>query len=240
MNLTNGSCLDDGGVCREMVDEFDPPKFFASIREMDHDQLFTEFNVGAARQISLSVEVRMRVEYHIKEKRRLKAVVKEKNQVLKARYEEIKNLKAQLLLKEAEAAKAIRLRAETSKLEAVKKSLRDKVTALNECNTILEKERYALDVKVTDLQAVVVSKDRELTDYAAQLTSIKSYNDNLVDQTHRLLTHEIELVIANCLNFPEYLSDLGTAVSKAIEKGMQVGLAAGIIHEDNGVIGTDD
>ncbi|GKF31049.1 hypothetical protein Tco_0100847, partial [Tanacetum coccineum] len=45
-SVTNGSRLDDGRTCREMVDEFAPPKFFASIRGMDHDQLFTEFNVG--------------------------------------------------------------------------------------------------------------------------------------------------------------------------------------------------
>nr|GFB63689.1 hypothetical protein [Tanacetum cinerariifolium] len=178
-NVTNGYCLDDGGVCREMVDEFAPPKFFASIREMDHGQLFTEFNVGAARQISVSAEVRMRAEYHIKEKRRLKAVVREKNQVLKARDEKIDNLKATLLLKEAEATEAIRLRAKTSKLEAAEKSLSNEVTSLNERNTVLEKERNALDVKVTDLQDVVVSKDRELTDSTAQLTSIKSHNDNL-------------------------------------------------------------
>ncbi|GKE93235.1 hypothetical protein Tco_1574330, partial [Tanacetum coccineum] len=36
-NVTNGFRLDDGGVCREMVDEFAPPKFFASIRGMEHD-----------------------------------------------------------------------------------------------------------------------------------------------------------------------------------------------------------
>ncbi|GKA27345.1 hypothetical protein Tco_0713513, partial [Tanacetum coccineum] len=54
---------DDGHTCREMVDEFSHPKFFAFIREMEHDQLFTEFNVGAARQMSLSAEVRMRAEY---------------------------------------------------------------------------------------------------------------------------------------------------------------------------------
>ncbi|GKD69969.1 hypothetical protein Tco_1324059, partial [Tanacetum coccineum] len=57
-SVTNGSRLDDGRVCREMVDEFAPPKFFASVRGIEHDQLFTEFNVGAARQISLSAEVR--------------------------------------------------------------------------------------------------------------------------------------------------------------------------------------
>ncbi|GJS59538.1 hypothetical protein Tco_0654322 [Tanacetum coccineum] len=35
--VTNGSRLDDGRVCREMVDEFAPPKFFASVRGMEHD-----------------------------------------------------------------------------------------------------------------------------------------------------------------------------------------------------------
>ncbi|GKF86213.1 hypothetical protein Tco_0254040, partial [Tanacetum coccineum] len=43
-SVTNGSCLDDGRVCREMLDEFSPPNFFASIRGMEHDQLFTKFN----------------------------------------------------------------------------------------------------------------------------------------------------------------------------------------------------
>nr|GEX18149.1 hypothetical protein [Tanacetum cinerariifolium] len=113
-----------------------------------------------------------------------KAVVEEKNQVPKARDEEIENLKARLLLKEA---KAIRLHVETSKLEAPKKSLRDEVTSLNERNTILEKERNALDVKVMDLQAVVVSKDCELTDSVAQLISIKSHNDNLANQIPSVL-----------------------------------------------------
>ncbi|GKB67101.1 hypothetical protein Tco_0928513 [Tanacetum coccineum] len=92
-----------GGI-RTMVDEFAPPKFFASIRGMEHDQLFTEFNIRAARQMSLSAEVRMRAEYNVKERRRLKSVVEEKDELLKAKDEEIKNLKAQILLKEAEAA----------------------------------------------------------------------------------------------------------------------------------------
>ncbi|GJV18602.1 hypothetical protein Tco_1367622 [Tanacetum coccineum] len=74
-SVTNGSCLDDG-------------------------RLFTEFNVGTARQISLSAEVRMRAEYNIKEKRRLKAVVEEKDMLLKTKGEEIDSLSAQLLLKE--------------------------------------------------------------------------------------------------------------------------------------------
>nr|GEY52123.1 putative reverse transcriptase domain-containing protein [Tanacetum cinerariifolium] len=126
-NVTNGSRIDDGGVFYEMVDEFAPVKFFASVREIEHDQLFTEFN-------------------------------------------------------EAEPAEAIRLRTKASKLNTAEKSLRDEVTALNERNTIHENERNALYVKVTDLEVVVVSKERELTNSTAHLTSIKSQIDNLADQ----------------------------------------------------------
>nr|GEY14756.1 hypothetical protein [Tanacetum cinerariifolium] len=67
-SITDGSRLDIGRVCHEMVDEFAPPKFFTSICGMEHDQLFTEFNVGAAWQMSLSAEVRIHAEYNIRER----------------------------------------------------------------------------------------------------------------------------------------------------------------------------
>ncbi|GKE05853.1 hypothetical protein Tco_1397871, partial [Tanacetum coccineum] len=136
--------------------------------------------------MSLSAEVRMRAEYNIKEKRRLKSVVDEKNKLLKARDEEIVNLKAQMLLKEAEATEAIRLRAEASTFEAIEKSLRDEVNVLKERNTILKKERNALDVKATGLEASAMDKDCELVNLNAQLTSVKSQNDNLAHQVHEL------------------------------------------------------
>ncbi|GKA71026.1 hypothetical protein Tco_0777165 [Tanacetum coccineum] len=78
-----------------MVDEFVPPKFFAFVRGMEHDQLFSEFNMEAARQMTLGDKVRMRAEYNIKEKRRLKFVVEGKDTLLKARDNEIENPRAQ-------------------------------------------------------------------------------------------------------------------------------------------------
>ncbi|GKF13729.1 hypothetical protein Tco_0055191 [Tanacetum coccineum] len=131
-SLTNGSRLDDGRICREMVDEFSPPKFFASVR--------------------------MRAEYNVKEKRRFKSVVERQGKLLKVRKGEIKNLKAQL-------------------------SLRDKTNALKERNSVLEKERNALDVKVIELEALVASKERELTNLdvkpfsAAVLTGTEGTSD---------------------------------------------------------------
>ncbi|GJY82332.1 gypsy type transposase [Tanacetum coccineum] len=277
-SVTNGSRLDDGRVCREMVDEFAPPKFFASIRGMDHDQLFTEFNVGAARQVSLSAKVRMRAEYNIKEKRKLKTVVDEQADLLKVREGEIESLRAQLLLKEAKAAKAIRLCVEASSFAATEKSLWDEVNALNGRNLILEKERDALDVKVTDLETVIVSKERELSDSNAQLTCIKSQNDNLANQVHELGTSFAGLqkkvtTYENCMEqlkkfqdermkivsdklekldidlvemalhleekFYPHLLTVIVGRSKAIEKGMQDGLAAGITHGQEGRVLTD-
>nr|GEY72254.1 transposase (putative), gypsy type [Tanacetum cinerariifolium] len=246
-SVTNGSRLDDGRVCREMVDEFDPLKFFASVRGMEHDQLFTEFNVGATRQMSLSAKVRMRAEYNIREKRRLKSAVDERGELLKSKDKEIENLKAHMVLKEAEATKAIRLRAEASIFE-----------------------RNALDLKVTDLEASAIRKECKLTDLHAQLTSVKSRNDSLADQVHelevtssalqerlssyenlteqlkefqdsqlKLFTHGMELAISKCLNCSEYLSALGVAIGKAIEKGMQDGLSAEITHGMEGRALTD-
>nr|GEY31331.1 hypothetical protein [Tanacetum cinerariifolium] len=193
-------------------------------------------------------------------------------------------------------------RTERLPIEVTEKSLRDEVNALNGRNTILEKECNALDVKVTDLKATVAGKERELIDSNAQLTRIKSQNDDLVDQvsssnlkeklsnydnlTERLeefqdaqlkvvnnkfdklytdfvevtlhleeifyphllttidgrrwlLTHRMKLAISKCLNSPGYLSALGTTVSKAIEKGMQDGLAVGITHGMKGRAFTD-
>ncbi|GJZ11958.1 hypothetical protein Tco_0546717 [Tanacetum coccineum] len=168
-SVTNGSRLDDGRTCREMVDEFAPPRFFASIRGMEHDQIFIEFNVGAARQMSLSAEVRMRAEFNIREKRRLSVVVEEKNLLLKSRDEEVANLKAQLLVKEAEAIR-----------------LHDEVQTLADRNIVLEREKGELDIKVADLVATVKVREQEVADLDAMVISVKFHNDNLTDQVHKL------------------------------------------------------
>nr|GEU39418.1 hypothetical protein [Tanacetum cinerariifolium] len=210
--------------------------------------------------------------------------------------------KVYFLLREAEAAKVIRLGAEAFIFEAVEKSLRDETDALKERNTILEKERNALDVKVTELEASAVSKERKLTDLNALVTSIKSQNDIFVDRVREpeissfglqekvtvyescmdqlekfqddrmkvvndkfdkmyndfikmalyleekfyprllttvsgckwLLTLGMELAIVKCLNSPEYIFALGADIDKAIKKGMQDGLSAGIVHGKEG------
>ncbi|GJU95713.1 hypothetical protein Tco_1320469 [Tanacetum coccineum] len=190
---------------------------------MEHDQLFMEFNVGAARQMSLSAEVRMRAEYNIRENRRLKSVVEEKDELLKTRDEEIKNLKAQMSLKEVEAAEAIHLRVEASKFETVEKSLQDEVNTLVEHNTILEKEWNALNVKVVDLEASV---------HELQVVN---------DKFDKLYANFLEIALYLEEKFyPHLLTTISSpSIGKAIEKGMQDGLSAGITHGKEGRVLTD-
>ncbi|GJV40210.1 hypothetical protein Tco_1418650, partial [Tanacetum coccineum] len=277
------SRLDDGRTCHEMVDEFAPYKFFASVRGMEHDHLFTKFNVGAARQMSLSAEVKMRAEFNIREKRRSCYVVEEKDSLLKTRDEEIRSLKAQLLVKETKAAEAIHLCAEASKFEVVEKSLQDEIKFLKERNTALEKEKGVLDVKVADLAAIVKVREQEAADSDAMVTTVKLHNDSLANQLEKfqdeqmavvhekfnkldanfietclhleerfyphlltpivgsrwLLTYGMKFAVFKCLNSPEYLSALGAAISKAIEKDMQDGLVAGITHSQEGRVLAD-
>ncbi|GKA91898.1 hypothetical protein Tco_0813823 [Tanacetum coccineum] len=86
-NVLNDSLLDDSYVSREFIDHLAPPALFSQIRKMDYHYLFTEFNVGIARQAFLN----------------------------EAKDDEVENLKARLLLKETEAAEAARLRAQNEK-----------------------------------------------------------------------------------------------------------------------------
>ncbi|GKD10029.1 hypothetical protein Tco_1189714 [Tanacetum coccineum] len=210
-SVTNGSRLDDSHVCCEMLDEFAPPKFFASIRGMEHDQLFTEFNVGAARHISLSAEVRMRAEYNIKEKRKLRAVVEEKDILLKAKGEEVDSLKAQLLVKEAKAAEP-----SVSVLKL-----------LNLAATIKVREQEAADsdAMVTAVHALEVTcsslRDQISTYEQVDLSEMtlhfeeKFYPHLLTTIAGRrwLLTHGLKLFLTKCLNSSEYLSALGATIT---------------------------
>ncbi|GJZ53948.1 hypothetical protein Tco_0608833 [Tanacetum coccineum] len=217
----------------------------------------SDFIVGGIRTV-ISPDV------DLQKRRRLNFVVEEKGSLLKARDAEIEGLKAQLLVKEAEAAKAICLRAEASKFEAIEKSLQDEVRVLKDCNTTLEKEKSELNVKVVDLAASMKVREQEAADLDAmrekfqdeKMAEVNEKFDKLcadfvemalhleekfyphllttISGRRWLLTHGMELAIAKCLNSTEYLSVLGAAIGKAIEKGIQEGLSAGITHGAEG------
>ncbi|GJS26804.1 hypothetical protein Tco_0487424 [Tanacetum coccineum] len=299
--------LNDGRLCANMIDHFTPPAFFKTVRGMEHEQLFTEFNVSAARNLSLSSEVRMRAEYNISEKRKWRSLAEEKDILLEAKDKEIEDLKSRLLKAKEESAEVAKLRAQVSGLEATENSLRGEVASTKEHNVLLEQECDSLKLKVTGLESTIAEKDHELSDLGASSSSLKSQNQSLVNQVRELeisstdlrekletyegslkqleefqdnlmrplrtrlaeidadftrccmrfqesfhphllnvvagrrwlLTHGMKLLVVKCLNSTEYMEALGHAFGRAIEKGMQEGLAAGIEHGQAGRCLTD-
>ncbi|GJW92986.1 hypothetical protein Tco_0172658 [Tanacetum coccineum] len=157
--VTKGFELNDGRSCANMIDHFTPPAFFKTVRGMEHEQLFAEFNVSAARNLSLSSEVRMRAEYNILEKRKWRSLAEEKDSLLGAKDKEIEELRSQLLKAKEESVVVAQLRARVSSLEAIEGSLRGEVASVKGYNDLLEQERNVLRLQVASLESTVAEKD---------------------------------------------------------------------------------
>ncbi|GKD48150.1 hypothetical protein Tco_1277126 [Tanacetum coccineum] len=181
--VTKGFELNDGRFCANMIDHFTPPAFFKTVRGMEHEQLFAEFNVSAARNLSLSSEVRMHAEYNILEKRKWRSLAEEKDSLLGAKDKEIEELRSQLLKAKEESVAVTQLRARVSSLEAIEGSLRGEVASAKEHNGLLEQECGSLKLKVTSLESIIAEKDRELSDLGASSSSLRSrsylYDENM-------------------------------------------------------------
>nr|GEU54387.1 transposase (putative), gypsy type [Tanacetum cinerariifolium] len=195
------------------------------IREMDYHHLFMEFNVRTARQACLNAEVSMLTEYFLSGRKRLESECDKQADLLKARDEEIENLKAQLLLREAEAA-------EVHALEPTCFSLHDQVSGYER---LKEQIKESQDAQMNILNDKVVKLDVDLLEMTLHLEE-KFYPRLLttISGQRWLLTPGLKLVVVKCLHSSEYLAALGAAMSCAIEKGMQSGLSAGIDHRKAG------
>ncbi|GKA36581.1 gypsy type transposase [Tanacetum coccineum] len=274
-NITNDSLLDDG--------------FFVA----HYDQLFTEFNVGAARQICLGSEVRSRAEHELKLKEKLRAKCDAQDVLLKGKYVEIARLKSLVKEKETEFAKASRLRDQVSVLTAEKSSLSAEMSTLKSVVSQKETDISLLDSRATYLKSCLDDSQAACTEARNLISALTSERDGLASEVSTLhsafrdfkermeaqqeaqaqvlynrvaeleahvmdvsgrlegefypanlttlagrrwlLTHGVELAMVKCLKSPEYQGILGHALGRAVDFGMQEGLAAG--HE-HGVAGT--
>nr|GFA96245.1 hypothetical protein [Tanacetum cinerariifolium] len=130
-------------------------------------------------------------------------------ELLKVKDGEIESLKAQLLLKEAEAAEAISVRA--------------------------EREKNELGVKFTDLSVSVKVREHEVADLDAQVTTVKLQNDNLVGQDEKLeeVNEKFDKLCADFVDMALHLEEkfyphLLTTISKRwwlLTYGMELAVA---------------
>ncbi|GKA54216.1 hypothetical protein Tco_0753165 [Tanacetum coccineum] len=87
------------------------------------------------------------------------------------------------------------------------------------------------DAQMNIVNEKVAKLDADLMKMALHLEEkFYPYLLNTISGWRWLLTHGLKLAVVKCLNSQEYLSALGAAISRAIEKGMQDGLSAGIDH----------
>nr|GFB13189.1 hypothetical protein [Tanacetum cinerariifolium] len=120
---------------------------------MEYDQLYTEFNVGAAHQTCLGAKVRMREEHTLKKKKILDEECAQQTNLLKEKDAKIARWKSQLPLKEAEAAKAIRLRGHVATVEAREALHATELNLLKVRNSTLEAKMRASKEKVAALES---------------------------------------------------------------------------------------
>ncbi|GJW70038.1 hypothetical protein Tco_0126955 [Tanacetum coccineum] len=230
-NITNDSLLDDGFSCRTLVDRVAPPGFFSTLQNMDYDQLFEEFNVGAGadrrrEQICLG---RRRKKNGIA---RLKSLVKEK---------------------ETESAEVLRLRDQVSVLAADKSFLSAEVSALKSAVSQKDTDISLLDSRASYLKSALDDSQAACNEARNLISSLSSERDGLASEVSTLHSafrdfkekmeaqqeaqaQELYNRVAELeAHSPEYQGILGHALGRAVDYGMQEGLAAG--HE-HGVAGT--
>ncbi|GKB71246.1 hypothetical protein Tco_0932658 [Tanacetum coccineum] len=225
-SITNDSLLDDGFSCRTLVDRVAPPAFFFTLRSMDYDQLYMEFNVGAARQMCLGAEVRSRAEHELELKEKLRVKYAARSRLLEEKDLEILKLKSKLAEKEAEAAEVIRLR--------------DQVLSLSKEKSALTTECSCFDVGFFLYVPVysILRKDGgfsrnsrpELYNLVSSLSTRKWIPGQLDGNFYPTYLnyfgrkkdgpdHEIQLALLKCLKSPEYQGTLGHALGRAVDFG---------------------
>ncbi|GJW44791.1 hypothetical protein Tco_0073590 [Tanacetum coccineum] len=182
LNITNDSLLDDGFSCHTLVDHVAPPAFFSALRTIDYDQLYTEFNVGAARQVCLGAEVRSRAEHELELKEKFRAKYTARGRLLEEKDLEILRLKSQLAEKEVEAAEVIRLRNQVSSLSGKKSALTAEVSVLKVTVTQKDHDISLLNSRVTCLASTLDDAKVACAEAGNKITSLASERDRLASE----------------------------------------------------------
>ncbi|GJU92166.1 hypothetical protein Tco_1304589 [Tanacetum coccineum] len=153
------------------------------VQSMDYEQLYTEFNVGAARQICLESEVRSRAEHELELKEKLKGKYDARGRLLEEKDLEILRLKS-LLVEEAERAET----AEVVRLRGQVSALTGEVSALK--STIAQKDTdiSLLDSRATYLKSALDDSKAACAEAGSLITSLTSERDRLTSEVSTLHT----------------------------------------------------
>ncbi|GKD05301.1 hypothetical protein Tco_1180275 [Tanacetum coccineum] len=215
-------------------------------RCMDYEQLYTEFNVGAARQICLESEVRSRAKHELELKEKLKGRYDARGRLLEEKDLEILRLKSLLAerAERAETAEDTDISLLDSHATHLKSALDDSQAACAESGSLItsltsdrdrltsedfkekaeaqqEEQAQVLYNRVAKLEAHVMDISGRLEGelYPAYLTTLAG--------RRWFLTYGIQLAVLKCFKSSEYQGILGHALGRAVDFCIQEGLEAG-------------
>ncbi|GJT94690.1 hypothetical protein Tco_1090208 [Tanacetum coccineum] len=156
--------------------------FFSTLRNIDYDQLFEEFNVGAARQICLGSEVRSRTEHELELKEKLRAKYDARGVLLREKDAEIARLKSLVKEKETESAEVLRLRNQVSVFAADKSFLSAEVLALKSAVSQKDTDISLLDSLASYLKSALDDSQAACDEARNLISSLSSERDRLASE----------------------------------------------------------
>ncbi|GKA69145.1 hypothetical protein Tco_0775209 [Tanacetum coccineum] len=241
--VTNESVLDDPYICHSLTDQL-APTLFSLLSTMEYDQLYAEFNVGAARQTCLGAEVKVLVS--LKEAEAAEAI---------CLHGHVANIEATEAI---HAAELNLLKERNSSLEAKMRSSEEKVAALDSAASVRENKFSSLAASAdqlsydfsllqtafNELSVKVVALEFEKSGLTNQTTCAGlrnqvAGNEHFKEQIEAEQDEQVRVLIEKVAkvdvpSIAQILIRLGKAIGRAVNKGMQDGLAAGIEHGKTG------
>nr|GEW30900.1 putative transposase (putative), gypsy type [Tanacetum cinerariifolium] len=238
-NVTNNARIDNPVICQNLLDHVTPPGYWAALPN-HHDVGFLDsFNINSAKHVCIIFELRLRYEHGIMTREKYEKKFTDSAAMVQQRDAEVVDLKVRLEKSVAETVKETELRKRVADLEATVAVKVGEVANLNTENARLLEESFcfrvgswgvrfafrkagcALDARIAD-----VTRDMDNDLYPHMLI--------VIARGKWVIGHGIRLAVHKCACSAECRSALGKVISMAINKGIQQGLKAGVVHRKAG------
>ncbi|GJS37653.1 hypothetical protein Tco_0536035 [Tanacetum coccineum] len=193
------------------LDHVTPPGYWVALHNQGDVGFLDAFNINSAQHICMASKLRLRYEHEIMTREKFERKFTDSATIVQHKDAEVVELKAKLEKSESETAEVEELHKHVSDLEAM--------VAVKDAEERRFMERAAeLDARIAD-----VRRDMENDLYQHMLTAITGQR--------WVVGHGFHLAVYKCARSCKCAcSTLGKVNSTAINKGIQSGLEAGVVH----------
>ncbi|GJY39912.1 hypothetical protein Tco_0426276 [Tanacetum coccineum] len=212
--MTNDSLLDNPYVCRDLSDRVSPSSLFAALRAMDYDQLYSEFNVRAARQMCLGAEVRMRAEHALdRQETEASEDVRLRGRVTAMEAAEACRLAEVELLKEKHALLETELQTVTDKVVSLKSVVFIKEGELSSLTANADQLAHDFSVLQTAFGELSIRADRlesEKSGLTEKVSSLESAFTLFKEQVEAMYDEQVTVLGGRVANLEAQLLEIAS------------------------------